>query len=100
MDTRGKPAYDEDPFGAPLPDPPGRQRGGEFRLVVAPRQRRHRLVIIGHVPEGRAPDTAFEFENRVTRIRGAGFHDMRKRMDVTVAGRADTAGIDDHPPVG
>src|SRR5438445_761359 len=40
-----------------------------------------------------------QFEDRVARVRRAGFDDMRKRMAVAIAGRADAAGIDDHPPV-
>src|SRR6266403_400213 len=40
-----------------------------------------------------------QFEDRIARVRRAGLDDMRKWMDVAIAGRADTAGIDDQAAV-
>ena len=71
----------------------------QFRLAVLPRQRRHRVVIVRHMAERHAPCPVGEFEDRVARVRRAGFDDMRKRMGVAIAGRADAAGIDDQPAV-
>ena len=40
-----------------------------------------------------------QFQDGVTRIRRAGFHDVRRRMNVAIAGRADAAGIDNQAAV-
>jgi hypothetical protein len=101
MDTRVKPAYDEHLMrrAVPLADPPRRQRESELRLTVATRQCGHCIVIVRHMPEGYAPDAVGKFQDRVARVRRAGLNDMRMRMDIAIARRADTAGIDDHASV-
>ena len=71
----------------------------QFGIAVLSRQRRHRIVIVRHVAEGDAPAANGQFENRIARIRRAGFDDVRKRMSVAKAGRADAARIDDQPAV-
>ena len=69
-------------------------------MTVPPRQRRHRVVIVGHVTESHLPTAVDEFQDRVARVRRTSRDDMRIGMDVAIAGTADAAGIDDQPAVG
>jgi hypothetical protein len=59
------------------PDPPRRQRGGQFVLAVLPCQCRHGGVIVGHVAEGDAPAAVSQFQDRIAGVRGTGLDDMR-----------------------
>ena len=49
--------------------------------------------------EGDLPTAISEFEDRVTRVWRTCFDDMRKRVDVPIAGTTHTAGIDDQPSI-
>src|SRR5260370_36376885 len=82
-----------------LPDPPCRQRRRQFRLTVLPRQGGHRIVIVRHMPERRAPDAIGKFHDPVARVGRAGFDDMRIGMDIAIAWRAYAAAIDDQADV-
>ena len=51
------------------------------------------------MPERDAPAAIDKFENGVARVRRAGLDDMRERMSIAIAGRADAAGIDDQSAI-
>src|SRR5437763_1766832 len=79
--------------------PSRRQRRRQLRLAVLPRQCCHRVMIVRHMPERHVPGAPGKFEDRIARVRRAGLDEMRKRMDIAVAGRTDAAGIDDQAAV-
>lgn len=56
-------------------------------------------MIIRDVAERHLPSIIRPLEDRIARMRRAGFDDMRIRMLVAIAGAADAAGIDDQPAV-
>ena len=51
-------------------------------------------MVVGHMPEGRAPDAVDAFQDRVARVRCARLDQVRERLRVAKAGATDAAGID------